>query len=265
MAITVAKAHLIGSILEAVGYGFYVAIFLESLKILSLRRKRFPSGARRFVTTISLFILVTVYNVLSLSRVVSAFTDTPGRPFTADKHYAIINDALTITKQAFYNATTLCSDAFFIYRVFIVWNRKVTHIALPTLLLGADIAVMIVDTASFAKAVPGENVMRNEVTRLVTVVYSVTLALNLICTIMIAFKIWSVQRSVAVLVSTSKEFYTAISVIVESAAVYSICLIALIVCSTMQSPVMFILLEPVCSRWLKNSQADSKQMSTLIV
>ncbi|TFK39942.1 hypothetical protein BDQ12DRAFT_665143 [Crucibulum laeve] len=175
------KGNLIGTILETLFYGAYLIVFSQCVTILSQKRlERRPRGYYYLVlTTAILFILITMHLAVNLDRLVIAFTDPSTTP---QSFYGNINTFRNKIRLAAYTATTLVSDAFIIYRCFVVYGKRYVFIILPCLLILADIGVGVLTVWSLNEFHIGDSLLAANVTKRVVYFYAITLALNIICT-----------------------------------------------------------------------------------
>lgn len=186
------------------------------------------------------FILITMHLCVDLTRAFAAFTanmDVPGSP---DKYYANVDSTLNIMKTATYSTTTVISDAVLLFRTWIVWGRNYLIVAVPVLLWFADIATAAWFTWSTNVAKPGASVLISAVFARSKYFYVVTLILNLLGTVLIAFRLWSVRRRVSG--HAFGQVPNVISIVVESAAIYSVLLIVMIATSVADESAHFFFL-----------------------
>ncbi|KZP07797.1 hypothetical protein FIBSPDRAFT_277584 [Athelia psychrophila] len=127
-----------------------------------------------------------------------------------------------------------------LYRTFIVWGRNYVVAVLPVLLFGLDISMSIWFTWSINQATPGANVLASTVFQRAKYFYAATLAMNLCCTLLIGFRIWKIQSGLNSFRGGGR--VNVLSIIVESAAIYSVALICLIGTSVGGSSIMFAFL-----------------------
>ncbi|OJA12799.1 hypothetical protein AZE42_05839 [Rhizopogon vesiculosus] len=129
------------------------------------------------------------------------------------------NTWMDILKSILYVAVTLVSDAFILYRLFIVWDKNYFIAAFPFLLFIADIvsSVLFVYTLTLP---PGSNVYASAISASLKVFYSITLAMNVICTCtaaLIALKILMIQRRISSYKTLgNNQLSRTVSIIVES-------------------------------------------------
>ncbi|KAF9225033.1 hypothetical protein BS17DRAFT_702042 [Gyrodon lividus] len=241
MSLTIPKAELIGVFLESLSYGAYVMVFTQCMQVLRRRKSR-PSDYL-VGTAVSLFILVTAHLVIDIVRNMDAFTSEMGTANYPTKYYGTFDTWKNIFKSALYVTVTIISDAFILYRSFIVWGRSYFVAIIPFLMLLADIAIGVFWVYTLSLIVPGENVFTDALSVRVKTFYAITLTMNVICTTLIAFKIWKIQRAVAPFAKGSEyDLSRVVAMIVESGSVYSALLVVMITTYTNNSPAMFIVL-----------------------
>jgi len=162
-------------------------------------------------------------------------------------YYSIYNTLPDILKSVLYVTVTLVSDAFILYRLFIVWDRSYSITILPFLLYIADIAISVLWVYTLTLVKPDDDIYASVLSVRVTAFYSITLAMNVICTSLIAFKILRIQKRVAPLTTISRDqFSRAVEIIVESCSIYSALLVVMITTFASGSPAVFIILNLMC-------------------
>ncbi|KAG2340351.1 hypothetical protein BDR05DRAFT_966865 [Suillus weaverae] len=241
MALTIPKAELIGVFLESLAYGAYLMVFNQCMFVLRKRRSR-PSDYL-VGTAVSLFILITAHLAIDILRNMQAFTADEAEPNYPTTYYGTFDTWQNILKSTLYVAVTLVSDAFILYRSFILWGRNYLITAFPFLLFIADIAIGVFWVYTLSLVVPGENVFADDLSVRVTTFYSITLTMNVICTLLIALKILKIQKAIAPFTNGNEnQISRLVPIIVESGSAYSALLVVMIGTYTSKSPAMFIIL-----------------------
>ncbi|KAF8838721.1 hypothetical protein BDN67DRAFT_971120 [Paxillus ammoniavirescens] len=240
MSLNIPKAELIGVFLESLFYGIYVMVFIQCMQVLRRRQSR-PSDYL-VGTAVSLFVLITAHLVVDIVRNMDAFTADMGIPNYPITYYETFDTWKNILKSSLYVTVTIISDAFIMYRCFIVWGRSYFVIIVPFMLLLVDIAIGIFWVYTLSLIVPGENVFADALSVRVKVFYAVTLTMNVMCTILLAFKIWRIQKNLAPFAKGNQDLSRIIAIVIESGSVYSALLIVMIATYTSASPAMFIFL-----------------------
>jgi len=245
MQISVAVSQLIGTFLETFFYGVYVVIFPKCLDIL--RKRNVGKGLMSYllITLVLTFLLITGHLVVDLIRAFEAFSGNMSISGSPDRYYANINTGLNLSKNSLYVIETLLSDALLVYRAFIVWGHNYWVIVLPIMLYILDVAMSVWFTWSITQAARGNSVLITAAFARSKYFYAATLALNLLCTVLIVFKIWDIQRKITGYVVRSNSQDTVLSAILESAAIYTALLCVLIGTSAVDSSTMLIFLNSI--------------------
>ncbi|KAJ6550151.1 hypothetical protein B0H19DRAFT_1265012 [Mycena capillaripes] len=150
-----------------------------------------------------------------------------------------------ITNTCWFLLTTI-ADTFIIFRTFVVWNRNWFVIILPTLLCVANFGSSIWLIISLLQFNPdGESVFQNNVVNSTNAFIALTLCTNLICTALISFRIFYVHHQAVGIAGDSPRLDSMkiISAIVESATMYTLLLVAALVCERLGSYINFILFD----------------------
>lgn len=172
----------------------------------------------------------------------TAHMDTPDAP---EAFYALVSSKLNLTKNSCYVISVLLADLLLLYRTYVVWGRNYLVVIIPFLILAADAGMGIWFNWSITVAVPGRSVLVSNVFARSKYFYIATLSFNVICTALIGFKIWIIQRSVAHSANASQLGGSILSIILESAGIYTAVQVVLIVTSATGSSSMFILLNGI--------------------
>ncbi|KAI0787090.1 hypothetical protein BC629DRAFT_491300 [Irpex lacteus] len=224
-AFTFSVSEIVGLCIESVLYGMYLILFFQCMSILYSKRKTSGPNVRLSSISVALFVLITWHEVIDAYRLVTAF-ERSEVPQGADLFYANVTSVLSIMKTALYLVMTVLSDFFMLYRTFVVWNQSLLIVALPSLLVLADIGVGIVSV--YTLATPSINpTLNTKQERITNTFFGCTFALNALCTILIAFRImWNQRRVRATRISSN---ITQVAVIVlESGAIYVVTLACLV-------------------------------------
>ncbi|CAL1707488.1 unnamed protein product [Somion occarium] len=234
MAISVATAQLIGTLLDAIGYGIYLALLPQGFNVLRKKGIRGRLMTYLFFTLLVSFLTITVHIGSDIARVMEAFTVNSNQTFAAERYYENLATSLNVTKNSCYIIITMVSDALIVFRTFILWENNPWVIAIPALLLGADIDK------------PEQRIIHAPTWDLVKYFSAVTLALNVLCTVLLAYRIWRTQRMINRLwPRKNRTLCRAFGIVVETAAIYSVSLFAILGMAIAESPCLFIVLNPM--------------------
>jgi len=246
MALSISTAELVGMIIHSTLYGLYIVLFIGSLYVPWSRRRRYGRGGQPIniillTVTIILFFLITIHWVLQFTRLVDAFVyhyDDEGGP---DAYYEYAANIKNVVKTAFYVAQTFVGDFTMVYRLYVVWGRNLWVIILPCLtsfgLLVAGSGVVY----EFSHLSQNESVFITSAGHWVLTVFATTLTTNIIVTVLIAYRIWSIHRPVKGIAQNS--LMPVVQIILESAAIYTIVLILTLVGYLAKNNYQFITLD----------------------
>jgi len=223
VALTLAMSELVGTVLQSVLYGIYFMLFVGSIYIPVVkhhRRSRSPINKVLLTVSILLFLLISAHWGVQIARLVDAFIVHGHDP---NAYYGDPAQVKNVTKTGLYVAQTFVGDFTMVYRLFIVWGRNYKVIILPCLtsfgLLVAGSGVAY----SFAHVTPGEDIFNSMAGRWIVSVFATSLSTNMIVTVLIAYKIWTIQRPVKT--TSQRSLMPIMAIFLESAAIYTVCLI----------------------------------------
>lgn len=220
MALSFSSSELIALCLESVLYGVYFVLFVGCIKVLiSKRRRRAGGNLRLILVSSSLFVLITWHEVIDAIRLYMSYKRSETNT-GADLYYANVTSMLSVMKTSVYLVETLASDLFILYRCYIVWNASVAIIAFPVLLYIADIGTGIAAVYTLTLFKQRQDAVFNlEQERVTNSFFSCTLAVNSVCTGLIAYRIWRTQRQTRDAKMGSNLTHVSI-IVVESGAIY---------------------------------------------
>ncbi|KAJ8093495.1 hypothetical protein AAF712_002275 [Marasmius tenuissimus] len=218
MALQFTKAALIGSFLECMAYGIYFVVFLQALQILHKKLVLTAvNHAYLLATALILWVLATVRVMLNVTVTVSALTTKE----TIVPNAAAISTALWISH-------TIVADIFIVYRVYAFWSHRPLVLVVPFLLAIADAVSGVLLMTQTPKMKTYSTPTRGSIVPHAMAFYSFTFALNILCTGLIASRIFVSELQNGK--SSSLKLRKIAEIVIESAAIYSACLIPLLVC-----------------------------------
>ncbi|KAJ3531499.1 hypothetical protein NMY22_g8128 [Coprinellus aureogranulatus] len=233
---------LVGFWLESMIYGIYVVLFIAAISVSVKNWRRGSSFSLvLFLSQISMFIMITIYTFINLYRGIRAYAllTTPPTPVT---YY---HDFTNWDNYAFAVIVTLLvwhADALVIYRCFVIWGHNYWAIALPIALLLLSFAVNCVTLTAFKN--PG--IVSDQILfTFLQMVYPVNIAQSVLTTGLITLKIWmqhSRTRSAGLArVFARISLLTIIRIIIESALIFTLQQIILLVLLQLDHPAQVIL------------------------
>ncbi|TRM69238.1 hypothetical protein BD626DRAFT_8555 [Schizophyllum amplum] len=248
MVLTHSRAELIGTVVETMAYGVYFVLFVRCLEVIHTRQVEGKVSLLLLITSLLLFTLITIHMCISTWRNLDAFTG----PHTAVMLNAAeiffaqhVFDHIDRLKNALYVVITWVSDVFLLYRCYMVYERQWLWTMFPVIIFLGDFGFGIYGIFLLCTQEDVPDLIKSQIVDRVKYFYLITMVLNIVCTIMIAAKIAFIQRRTnrAGIADTVRTLNTTVIIIVESAALYSIALVVLIVFAAEHSGGMYTLLQ----------------------
>jgi len=222
MAISLERATLVSIFVECILYGLFLSLFAISSTILLKRKATDSLNKPVLAVSVAMLVFSTVHVGVDLQRILKGFLD---RRTSASDYLPDVDDPLFILKCASYDLQTITGDAFFIYRVYLVWQRN-RLIALPLVLsLLGSIGVAGGTLHSFTTVSTG--VFTSNVQHWITAFFIITLVTNFTCTCLIAGRIWWIHRTTKGRIASGPNLAASMILVIESGAIYTLCLIIL--------------------------------------
>ncbi|KIP04646.1 hypothetical protein PHLGIDRAFT_129367 [Phlebiopsis gigantea 11061_1 CR5-6] len=217
-------AQILALFMETLFYGLYLVSFGVCMYTMFIvGRSTTRQRVFNFAIAILLFTFATLDVALLLRHVLDAFIWYHG-PGGATEELGDISYWVSAMKTVAYVAQTSIGDAVLIYRCYIVYGRN-WKAAFPLCLLWAAGLVTEGFNCYIVFATHTNALLSTgELAPFIISMMSITLALNLIATSMIVYKIWSIKRY-------SRDFFgalgesglrRAIRIVVESGLMYSL-------------------------------------------
>ncbi|KAF8983978.1 hypothetical protein BDQ17DRAFT_1437197 [Cyathus striatus] len=232
-SVSLSEITLASIFAESLLYGIFISLFISSSTIL-IGKFRGSTGRiihqkLLFVSTL-MFILGSIHVSADLRRVFEAFIKHRDSETDIEKYLAQVNTTVYLVKTFAVAFQTLVGDAFVLYRLSLVWSgdKRVVY-PIATCLI-ASIGVVIGGLRAFFMASPNDPTFEKELQQWIVSFFSLTLFTNFVSTLLIASRIWWTRyqvRRIQIEIN-GRSLSPAAMVIVESGAIYSICLIILL-------------------------------------
>ncbi|KAJ6598008.1 hypothetical protein B0H10DRAFT_735018 [Mycena sp. CBHHK59/15] len=240
------KAGIISTALEGVLYGFSVLMFITTLWILLRGRKYAQVNRTMVVVSCLLLTLSTIHIVVDVKRIYSGlvlFRDSyPGGP---PAWFANGSDPSFVFKNAVYSFQTALGDGVVIYRCYMVW-RSIWIIIFPMIMwvTVAITATGCVYTLSQPAADSGD-IFAQRTGQWITSFYSTTLVCNFTATALLAYRLWTIDRNVHGSRVGRGVTIPVLMVIIDAGALYSVTLLAALLCFVSKSNGQYVVLDMV--------------------
>ncbi|KAJ7078233.1 hypothetical protein C8R43DRAFT_1245304 [Mycena crocata] len=236
------RASLIALVLETFNIGIFTILFGATLRLVL--NKRISNNNRLMLPTLCvIWILSVTHWIIDITRAVAAFIDTPTGALS---YYEDVGNPLEAAKTAVYVTVTMTGDLFMIYRCFMVWNRKWPIVTLP-IMLWFGTGVTGYGATRILLLARQEGVFFHGLTPWITSFFVMSLALNIMCTLCIAYRILRTRMALHKDHVGNSRVYSALIVFLESAATYSTSLLVLLIVYVLNSNAQYILLDVTTS------------------
>ncbi|KAI0652663.1 hypothetical protein C8Q79DRAFT_1005830 [Trametes meyenii] len=244
MPFSAAESKLVSIFVQSILYGLYAALFVLTTNALLWKRPAgYPLRTDMLVISLLMFVIATTHVATNFSRIILAFVihaNAPGGPA------AFFNQLSNFTQMfgsTLYVAQTLLGDAMVLYRCYLVWERRVWVVAFPGVLLLGSTATGVGILYAFDRVDPQASIFVVQLGHWITAFFSMTFSTNVICTSLVAYRIWAINRTH--LSFRHRALRPAMILIVESGALYSATLLALLVLYNADSWFQYVILDAV--------------------
>ncbi|KIK62072.1 hypothetical protein GYMLUDRAFT_563103 [Collybiopsis luxurians FD-317 M1] len=236
------SSELIGVFLGCILFGFYISSAIRCSLILWNRFKASQKPHPYFlITHITLALLVTTRNIGALAFVIIPFVE---QTYTLPPPW----ESISLFLNSLWLIALFVSDAFVCYRACIVWSRNIyLQILSITLLIGcfALLILKLLVQADYSLALEDQERYLDRLGRRTIAFAGTSLAINLINTGLIAFRIWTVRRRTMSLgTESSKQLTNFATLLVESAALYTVVLVVDIIFISLNN-VLFLVFQEI--------------------
>ncbi|KAF9475584.1 hypothetical protein BDN70DRAFT_908071 [Pholiota conissans] len=241
MTFTLEETKLISIFIESTLYGLYIFAFALTCWVLVKKQyNAHPINTSMLFLSLFMFLLATMHIITSSVRIMKAFitlNDEPGGP---GAFFIRLSEPTKILETSIYMTQILVGDFLVIWRAYKVWGNSLWITVLPLILTIGSAVVDIRILYFFAKTpyIPAPNHILN---RWFYFFPTITLITNLLCTGLIAYRIWHINSRMGSLVGNSLR--PVLLLVIESGAIYSATLITLLIVYGTQLLITNILLD----------------------
>ncbi|TFK21959.1 hypothetical protein FA15DRAFT_644784 [Coprinopsis marcescibilis] len=228
-------------------YGIYAILFFGSVYLMTragqLQTMRQNTASMVFFTSMfSMFTVSTIYFGINMHRFVQAYalgaSPIPSQPIY---YFRMFGTWDNFSFPVLANIMVTHADILVIYRCFIVWKRNYYVIIVPILLmlLGISTNIIVMVWLHNPNNIPFETAHP-----FFAMIYPVNLAQNILTTGLIIFKIWRQHmqsQAIGVIVTSRVNMVTVVRIIVESAVIYTIQQMVLVILYSINHPAQLLL------------------------
>lgn len=248
--ISLDAAALMSTALEGILYGFSVLMFIGTMWALTHKRSVRDINRPVAAAAVLLLILSTAHIILDIFRteygLVTYRNTYQGDPAA---YFADVSQGTYAIKNSIYVVQTLLGDAVAIYRCYVVWQAAWV-IILP-IMLWCGVAVTGVLSVYGDSQTSSTGIISAEVTmECMGAFCALTLAANLLSSGLLAYRIWKIERNVSTSRATKVMTTSIMRVVMDSAILYTIALLATVtgsLCSGSGPFVLIDMLTPIIS------------------
>jgi len=210
-----------------------------------LRRRR--TGTFNFAMSVVaclLLVLSTLHMCIDIDRLFTGFIKLR-KDEELVKYFGDISQATYVTKNAIYALQTVLGDSVVIYRAYVVW-QSVKPIIIPSIILGGVAASAIGSVVLASLSTPTASLsVFEQASHWVTAFFSSTLACNLIGTLTLAYRLWTLDRSLRHVRASQNTFLPIVLICVDSGLLYSIFLISALILLVRGSRAQLIVMDMI--------------------
>ncbi|KAJ6576706.1 hypothetical protein DFH09DRAFT_1031478 [Mycena vulgaris] len=239
MAFPPDESKLVSIFVQSILYGAYsVLFFTTTWMILS----RAPLQRTMMGISLLMFVVATMHVAVNFTRIIKAFIIFAGATGGPAAFFNQLAEFTQMFGSTLYVIQTLVGDALVLYRCYLVWERKLWVIAFPFALLLGSTATGIGILWAFDKVGRAE-IFAEELSHWITSFFSMTFATNVICTALVAYRVWAINRKHVSF--RGRKLRSLMLLIVESGAIYSATLMVLLILYNVDSWFQYVVLDAV--------------------
>jgi len=198
-----------------------------------------------FAVGIVMFAIATLHISINFLRTLRGYVDyssVPGGPLVYLGNLAAWHQIL---KDTLYATQSILGDAVAVYRCWVLWNRNYKLIAFPFALLIVSTISGYTVSALLATLSPEDTVFNSRLNSWITTFYAVAVVQNTITTSLIAYRLWSIERTSSNYRLGRGNFMPVLRILVESAALYLAAEIVLLAVYRSHSNAQYIMLDSI--------------------
>lgn len=194
--------------------------------------------------SILMFVLATMQVAINFTRIIRGFIVHEGH---TEEYYNVLAEFTQIFGSTMYIVQTFVGDGVAIYRCYIVWSRRLVVILFPCTLYIGSLVTGIGILVTMGQATDGSLVFVDKLGRWISSFFAFTLVTSTTCTFMIASRIWYLSHQSALEGTRGSSLHPVARVVVESGAIYSSMLIALLILYGQKSWFQYIVVDALSS------------------
>ncbi|KAK0214150.1 hypothetical protein IW262DRAFT_1466696 [Armillaria fumosa] len=213
-------AALVGLWCATVLYGVNLVLYFCCVHVL-IRRRTSTSWVLIGGATVQ-FILSTVHIAAGLRSMIEGFIWSNEMPGGSYRYWENMTRAVYILQEATTVTNCLIGDTILIWRLYVIWNKKIFICLFPASLVLAFGVSGYISIYRLSHLSLSDLRMVNDILNWLQATWSLSLATQILVTTLIATRIWWLSRQVLVRPGKqSNPYMTVIWTVVESGAIYA--------------------------------------------
>ncbi|CAE6512018.1 unnamed protein product [Rhizoctonia solani] len=238
-------AVLVGIWTETALWGVFFVLYLTCVHVLV--RKRTPQTIQwiPLFTASLLFTLATFHLSLQLRKVYEGLVLRANEPGGPDAYFMNLGHWLNVAADGVYATMILVGDSVVIHRCFLIWGNRVRVIIIPVILVLCTAASGYVAVWLFTKLPPHGTALEGLLAKCATTTFLLSLVTNILTTGLISYRIIATARKVSASVDI-RPYMGGLTVIVESAAIYTTALVIYLIIYVSRTNAQYILFCALC-------------------
>ncbi|KAE9383514.1 hypothetical protein BT96DRAFT_1009083 [Gymnopus androsaceus JB14] len=193
MSFSVRQAQIIGLFVETLFYGMHIITFGVCLRCLFWD----SSGALLASTQVKRGLLVmslALFIISTLDMALAVVNDYNGLVSPGGQDTLNTPNWLTVSRVVFLGTQNIIGDSIWVYRCWIIYNRRWSVIAVPSLLFFAVLGISFTIAGLEPETVPGPLPKAGKTTLMIAIVYCISFVSSLLTTVLIVHRLWRVER-----------------------------------------------------------------------
>ncbi|ETW75179.1 hypothetical protein HETIRDRAFT_442452 [Heterobasidion irregulare TC 32-1] len=238
------RAGIVSTVMEGLLYGFSLFMFGITLWVLFYHRATKDVNRPMVVVAVLLFAFSTMHLGVDIHRIMQGLVDNRNFPNGPAAWFADPSQFTFVFKNAIYSFQTVLGDGVVIYRCYMVW-QSVYIIIFPLIMLSGVAVTAAGSVWACSQATPTQGgIFFQRTGQWITAFYSSTLSTNLICTFLLAFRIWQINSRVRNHHGGST-LMPVLLIIIDAGLLYSVTLLSALLCFVNHSNGQYVVLDMV--------------------
>ncbi|KAJ7167683.1 hypothetical protein C8R46DRAFT_1218609 [Mycena filopes] len=240
------RSFIVSIWVEGVIYGFFVCIFALSLAVnLWTPKRQTPHSRAMFIVGIITFILATIHIAINCMRMLRGYVDHSSLVGGPVGYLGILSQWDHVFKNIIYATQSILGDSVAIYRCWVLWNRNFLVVCVPFFMVFGSAVSGYMTCAIFARIPAGSTVFDSSLDAWVKTFYALAVAQNIITTSLMAWRIAATERQSSAYRLGQGNLMPILRILVESAALYLVAEMILLILYASNNNAQFIALESI--------------------